>query len=134
MIYYIIIEYLLGVSMKKYEVEIYEDKNGRSQIADWIKKLDENPTKENISTLKKLYYQLERLEYEGTFVGEPIVKQIEGKLWELRPIPNRVFFATLEKNQLVLLHQFRKKSQKTPKREIEKAKNELSDWLARKKG
>ena len=60
--------------------------------------------------------------------------QIEGKLWELRPIPNRVFFATLEDNHLILLHQFRKKTQKTPKREIEQAKRELNDWLERKKG
>ena len=32
-----------------------------------------------------------------------------------------------------LLHQFRKKSQKTPRREIERAKAERDDWLARKK-
>lgn len=102
--------------MKKYEIEIYEDKKGYSQIMDWIKELDNNSTKENKSTFKKLYYQIERLEYDGTFVGEPIVKQIEGKLLELRPIPNRVFFAILENNQLILLHQFRKKSQKIPKR------------------
>ena len=31
-----------------------------------------------------------------------------------------------------LLHQFRKKSQKTPKREIEKAKAERKDYLRRK--
>lgn len=119
---------------EKYEIEIYEDKKGKSQIMDWIKELDSNPTKENKSTLKKLYYQMERLEYDGTFVGEPLVKQIDGKLWELRPIPNRVFFATLEDNQLLLLHQFRKKTQKTPKNEIEQAKRELADWLERKKG
>lgn len=102
--------------MKKYEIEIYEDKKGYSQIMDWIKELDNNSTKENKSTFKKLYYQIERLEYDGTFVGEPIVKQIEGNLLELRPIPNCVFFAILENNQLILLHQFRKKSQKIPKR------------------
>ena len=32
----------------------------------------------------------------------------------------------------VLLHQFRKKSQKTPKREIEKAKRERDDYLLRR--
>ena len=77
---------------------------------------------------------MERLEYDGTFIREPLVKQIEGEIWILRPIPNRMFFATLEDNQLILLHQFRKRSQKTPKREIEQAKRELADWLERKKG
>ena len=134
MIYYRGIQRVIGVSMKKYEIEFYEDKKGQSQIVNWIKELDSNPTKENKSTLKKLYYQMERLEYDGTFIGEPLVKQIEGKIWELRPVPNRVFFATLEDNELILLHQFRKKSQKTPKREIEQAKRELADWLERKKG
>ena len=134
MIYYRGIQRVIGVSMKKYEIEFYEDKKGQSQIVNWIKELDSNPTKENKSTLKKLYYQMERLEYDGTFIGEPLVKQIEGKIWELRPVPNRVFFVTLEDNELILLHQFRKKSQKTPKREIEQAKRELADWLERKKG
>ena len=120
--------------MKKYEIEIYEDKKGQSQIMDWIKELDRNPTKENKSTLKKLYYQIERLEYDGTFVGEPLVKQIEGKLWELRPIPNRVFFATLEDNQLILLHQFRKKTQKTPKKELELAEKLKQEYLNKKYG
>ena len=35
-------------------------------------------------------------------------------------------------NAFVLLHQFRKKTQKTPKREIERAKAERDDYLARK--
>ena len=33
----------------------------------------------------------------------------------------------------VLLHQFLKKTQKTPKREIEQAKRELADYLERGK-
>lgn len=33
---------------------------------------------------------------------------------------------------MVRLHQFRKKTQKTPKREIERAKAERDDYLARK--
>ena len=32
----------------------------------------------------------------------------------------------------VLLHHFRKKTQKTPKREINKAKSERDDWVSRK--
>lgn len=119
--------------MKKYEIEIYEDFNGHSQILEWIQDLDSHPSKINSSMLRKFYYQIERLEHEGPYVGEPIVKQIEGKLWELRPIPNRIFFAILEKNQIVLLHQFRNKSQKTPRKEIEQAKREYNDWIKRKK-
>lgn len=44
-----------------------------------------------------------------------------------------VFYIFISKNDtFVLLHQFRKKTQKTPKREIDKAKAERDDYLARK--
>ncbi|MGO4961774.1 type II toxin-antitoxin system RelE/ParE family toxin [Jeotgalibaca porci] len=35
-------------------------------------------------------------------------------------MPNRVFFATLEDNQLLLLHQFRKKHKRRPKKKSNK--------------
>ena len=43
-----------------------------------------------------------------------------------------VFYFFYQNDTYVLLHQFRKKSQKTPKREIEKAKTERNDYLRRK--
>ena len=39
---------------------------------------------------------------------------------------------SFKNDTFVLLHQFRKKTQKTPKREIERAKAERDDYLARK--
>lgn len=57
---------------------------------------------------------------------------LEDGIWELRPGNNRVFYFFFENDTFVLLHHFRKKSQKTPKREIEKAKNERADYIARK--
>ena len=42
------------------------------------------------------------------------------------------FYFFYQNDTYVLLHQFRKKSQKTPKREIEKAKAERNDYLRRK--
>lgn len=44
----------------------------------------------------------------------------------------RIFYFFYRDNIFVLLHVFRKKTQKTPLREIEKAKAERSDYLARK--
>ena len=65
-------------------------------------------------------------------VWEFITKHLEDGIWELRPGNNRVFYFFYENNTFVLLHQFRKKSQKTPKREIEKAKSERIDYFSRK--
>ena len=61
-----------------------------------------------------------------------ITKHIDEDIWELRPGNNRIFYFFCEDNNFVLLHSFRKKSQKTPHREIEKAKTERNDYLTRK--
>ena len=44
----------------------------------------------------------------------------------------KVMFNIDKDDTYVLLHQFRKKTQKTPRREIDKAKAERDDWIARK--
>jgi phage-related protein len=43
-----------------------------------------------------------------------------------------VLFFFHRNNTYVLLHHFRKKTQKTPRREIERARAERDDWIARK--
>ncbi|MBQ5684470.1 MAG: type II toxin-antitoxin system RelE/ParE family toxin, partial [Clostridia bacterium] len=53
-------------------------------------------------------------------------------LWELRPGRRRVLYFYHKDNTYVLLHSFIKKTQKTPRREIEKAKRERNDYLRRK--
>ncbi|MCL2081269.1 MAG: type II toxin-antitoxin system RelE/ParE family toxin [Oscillospiraceae bacterium] len=45
--------------------------------------------------------------------------------WELRPYSDRILFAALLGDGFVLLHHFVKKTQKTPKSEIEHAKRNL---------
>lgn len=120
--------------MKTYEIEFYEDEHGHCPVAEWLKDLDiNNGIKENRSMLRKVYYQIERLEYEGTRVGEPICKQVEGSIWEIRPIPNRVFIGIADKSKIILLHHYRKKTNKTPRLEIEKAKREFADWQCRQR-
>ena len=58
-----------------------------------------------------------------------MVDHLGGGLWEIRSkLENRiarVLFA-LEKGEMVLLHGFIKKTQKTPQRELEVAKDRLS--------
>ena len=71
------------------------------------------------------------LETSGTAAGEPYTKHLDGDIYELRPISDRIFFAAVVGGRFVLLHQFHKKQQKTPKREIEQAKRELKDFRER---
>ena len=55
----------------------------------------------------------------------------EDEIWELRPLRNRILFVAWVDGSFVLLHHFVKKTQKTPRREIEKAKRELKDLKER---
>ncbi|WP_026988012.1 type II toxin-antitoxin system RelE/ParE family toxin [Fodinicurvata fenggangensis] len=64
-------------------------------------------------------------------VREPYVKKLEGKLWEMRfkgrdRIARAIYFHALGK-RLLVLRAFVKKTQKTPRREIELSLNRLKD-------
>ena len=71
------------------------------------------------------------LSREGTRAGLPYLKHIEDDIWKLRPLKDRIFFRGLVSRQLRMLHHFRKETQKTPQREIEKARREYEDLKER---
>jgi phage-related protein len=58
-------------------------------------------------------------------VREPYVKHVEGRLWEMRMKGKdgiaRAFYVTSIGHRVVVVHVFVKKTQKTPRREIETA-------------
>ena len=116
-----------------YEIEFYEDKNGISEIADYIKELNQKSStnKESRINFNKIVAYFDLLEEFGTRVGEPVTKHLEGEIWELRPLKNRFLYAYHKDNKFIILHHFIKKTQKTPKREIEQAKRNLQDYLER---
>lgn len=75
---------------------------------------------------------IELLKENGTNLPITIAKHLEDEIWELRPGRNRVFFFYFDHGTYVLLHHLQKKSQKTPRREILKAKSEMKDYVSRK--
>ena len=116
-----------------YEVEFYRDRNGKSEIVDYLddlKKKGETSKNERVNHDKILAYMI-ALEQYGTRIGEPVVKHIEGSIWELRPLTNRIFFFYWKDNRFVLLHHFIKKTQKTPPREIQQARTKMNDFIER---
>lgn len=117
-----------------YEIEFYETEDGKCPIWDFLEALRlKAPTNKDARIQHKqasLYIEL--LQQNGTHMNAEITKHLDDGIWELRPRNNRVFYFFYQNDTYVLLHQFRKKSQKTPKREIEKAKAERNDYLRRK--
>ena len=117
-----------------YTVEFYETQNGECQIWDFLERLRIKAVSNKDARIqhKQVSLCIELLQQNGTHMNENITKHLEDGIWELRPGNNRVFYFFFKNDTFVLLHQFRKKSQKTPKREIEKAKRERNDYLSRK--
>ncbi len=67
----------------------------------------------------------------GILLGMPHARPVSGhaSLWELRPGANRIFYFAHTGRQFVMLHTFRKQSQKTPEREIRQAEKRLAQFL-----
>ena len=118
-----------------YELIFYHSRNGSSEIEahlDTLAKEGETNKTSRINREKILSY-MQALSLYGTRIGAPYVKHIEGDIWELRPLRNRIFFFYWKDKRFVLLHHFIKKSQKTPAKEIQRAKLNLKDFLERSK-
>lgn len=114
-----------------HSIYFYRDKNGSSQVEDYLTELAGMTDKDSRVKLKKIAEYIKALSIYGTIIGQPYVKHIDGDIWELRPIKDRIFFVGWSNGSYVLLHTFVKKTQKTPKREIEQAKREYEDLKAR---
>lgn len=75
------------------------------------------------ATLARIANLIEELELEH--VGEPRVKHIEGRLWEMRLKGrsgiSRALYVTASGRRVVIVRVFVKKTEKTPRREIELA-------------
>ena len=65
-------------------------------------------------------------------IGMPVVKHLDGDIWELRPIKNRILYAYYKGKKYILLHHFKKASTKLPPWELEQAKRNLEDYIDRK--
>lgn len=89
----------------------------------------------------KAISDIELLSKHGNALTEPHVKPVKGKqykgIYELRIKFSgdiaRVFYFVHYNNRYVLLHGFIKKTMKTPKRELERAKQYMEDYIRRKR-
>lgn len=110
-------------TLKRLPVRFYRADSGREPVRQWLKSL-EAPDRSIIGE------DIKDVEFSWP-IGMPLVRSLGRELWEVRSsLPHdriaRVIFC-IEKDYMVLLHGFLKKTQKTPKQEIDLA-------LKRKKG
>ena len=102
-----------------WEVSFYVTKSGQQVVYDFVKGLDA------ISYAKTLR-QINLLETYGTDLGMPHSKPLDGGLIELRVRGKqevRIFYVFAQKRNIYLLHGFIKKTQQTPKKELNVARD-----------
>ena len=106
-----------------HEIIFYKDSSGRVPVLEYMQELGRSKSKDSRIKLNKINDYIQALSIYGTAqLSENYVKHLDGEIWELRPIRDRILFAGVVGGQYVLLHQFVKRTQKTPAREIERAK------------
>jgi phage-related protein len=116
-----------------YGIFFYKDRQGKEPVKDYIIGLAARSDKDSRIKLQKIYEYAKYLSEHGKQAKEPYAKRLSGEIWELRPIRERVLFAAWDGNKFILLHHFTKKTQKTPQREIDQAKQNLADYRERSK-
>ncbi|HFE38882.1 MAG TPA: type II toxin-antitoxin system RelE/ParE family toxin [Gammaproteobacteria bacterium] len=75
----------------------------------------------------------EMIENMGPNLGKPYVGRLDSGLYEIRAKGKegiaRSVYCTLKKQEVVILHTFIKKSEKTPKKELDLAKKRMKEVL-----
>ena len=114
--------------MRKYEVILFEKDNGERPVRDFIWSQD--------SKMKaKLIGLLDVLEEKGNQLREPYSKSLGDGIFELRcSVGNnitRVLYFFYYGERIILTNGFIKKTQKTPKKEIELANKRRREYIER---
>ncbi|MCE2928760.1 MAG: type II toxin-antitoxin system RelE/ParE family toxin [Candidatus Caenarcaniphilales bacterium] len=108
----------------------YTKSSGKSPILDYIDDL-------SLKDKTKILACLDSIEQMGFESPRVEFRQIEGKLWEIKiklsSGGHRIFYVTLAKTRMVLLHVYQKQSQKAPKKEIEIALARIKEVEANEK-
>lgn len=109
-----------------WEIEYYKSASGQEVVKDFIDGLQ-------VDTQTKVGRQLDLLERYGYELSMPHAKSLGDGLMELRVRSGRgmqevrVFYAFVLNNRIYLLHGFVKKTQETPQKELDIARQRKSE-------
>ena len=110
--------------MKVIHVFFYQSSSGSEPVREWLMTL-------NQSDKKKIGIEIKTVEF-GWPMGMPLVRKMSKSLWEVRVDISdkriaRILFTVIDSN-MILLHAFIKKQQKTPANDIKIALDRMKLW------
>src|ERR1044072_2277372 len=112
-------------------VVFYRDEQGGSPVREFLRRLDEDAQ-------HSIGWAIEQLRVRNVQAHEPLVRHLEDKLWELRRESRtniyRVIYFFFAGRRIILVHGFQKKTQKTPRQELEIARARYRAFIQREGG
>lgn len=115
--------------INEWSIVFYVDEQGQEPIKEFLQQLD-------LKTQARFDWSIEQLKIRNILAKEPLVRHLEGKIWELREESStniyRLLYFFFSGKQIVFVHGFQKKKQKTPRREIETAIGRMKDYIQRR--
>jgi phage-related protein len=112
----------------QFQVEFYDTEDGRTPTQEFLDSLEPKMN-------AKMVGLMEILEEKGYSLREPYSAPLEDGIFELRAVQgsniSRALFFFYVEGRIVITHGFIKKTQKTPRAQIELAKKYRADFLRR---
>ena len=113
-------------------VSCFLHRGKRSQsVQEFLKSLDGK-------TQARFAWSIEQLRVRNVQAQEPLVRHLEGNLWELREASStniyRLLYFFFTGRRVVFLHGLKKRTQKTTRREIAIAVRRLESFVERERG
>ncbi|AYM01998.1 type II toxin-antitoxin system RelE/ParE family toxin [Levilactobacillus yiduensis] len=113
--------------MEKLEFHSYKRPNGHDEFVEWVRGL---PKKDRA----KLLRMISQIEDNGLLPAQRLqwIKKVDVNLYEIRSKTGsniqRALYFHVVRGEYLITHGFTKKSQKTPKRELQHAKDLRKEW------
>jgi phage-related protein len=108
---------------QKMKIRFYETASGSRPVQKYLDKL----TGDEVAKIFAAFLDIEKHGVSQTTVQ---LRQIDGKLWEIKVSQQRVFYILITGPEMVLLHAYKKQGQKAPLREIETATKRMREVIS----
>ena len=111
------------------EVVYYETARGDEPVAEYVERLARSGSRRDVAAILDLIVELEE---RGSGLRMPDARIIDrsARIFELRPRSHRIAYAEVG-GEYVLLHAWRKQSQRLDRRALATAQRRLEDWRER---
>ena len=104
-----------------FEIKFFKTANGREPVREYLKDMaltNEKVTRDTLDTISEL---LMMLKTKGNALGDLISNICKALYGNCVQKNRRILYCCILENQIYLLHIFKKTTQKTPKKDIQKA-------------